>query len=87
MSSKNTQITAGTIARTLILALALVNQLLSVTGHAVLPIENEDVETLVSTAWTVIAAVIAWWSNNSFTMVARKADNYKKELKQGGDKE
>lgn len=86
MSTNKTNITAGTVARTIILTLALVNQLLSATGHAVLPIENEDVETLVSTAWTVIAAVIAWWNNNSFTATAREADAYKKELKQGGGK-
>lgn len=42
----NTNITSGTIARTIILALALVNQLLSVTGHAVLPIEDAQVRRL-----------------------------------------
>ena len=33
------QISAGTIARTACLALALTNQILSATGHPVLPIE------------------------------------------------
>ena len=60
----NTNITAGTIARTICLALALTNQVLSATGHAVLPIEDAQVETLVTTGLTVAASVAAWWKNN-----------------------
>ena len=70
----NTNITAGTIARTICLALALTNQVLSATGHAVLPIEDAQVETLVTTGLTVAASVAAWWKNNSFTAAALKAD-------------
>ena len=70
----NTNISAGTIARTACLALALTNQILSATGHAVLPIEDAQVETLVTTALTVAASVAAWWKNNSFTPAAIKAD-------------
>ena len=70
----NTNITAGTIARTICLALALTNQVLSATGHAVLPIEDAQVETLVTTGLTVVASVAAWWKNNSFTLPARIGD-------------
>ena len=79
----NTNITSGTIARTIILALALVNQLLSVTGHAVLPIEDEQVNTLVSTTWTIVAACVARWQNNSVTPAATEADAVMKDLKAG----
>ena len=68
------EITKSTIARTIILFLALVNQLLSASGHAVIPIEDATVETLVSTCFTVVMAVIAWWKNNSFTKAARIGD-------------
>lgn len=74
-------ITAGTIARTIILALALINQVLSVTGHPVLPIEDAQVETLVTTGWTVVAALIAWWKNNSFTSAAKAGDEVMKQVK------
>lgn len=74
-------ITAGTLSRTIILALALINQILSATGHPVLPIEDAQVETLVSTAWTVIAALIAWWKNNSFTSAAKAGDEVMKQVK------
>lgn len=72
----NTNITAGTIARTICLALALTNQILSATGHAVLPIEDAQVETLVTTGLTVAASVAAWWKNNSFTLPARIGDQH-----------
>ena len=72
----NTNITAGTIARTICLALALTNQVLSATGHAVLPIEDAQVETLVTTGLTVAASVAAWWKNNSFTPAARIGDQH-----------
>ena len=67
-------ISAGTIARTICLALALTNQVLSATGHAVLPIEDSQLETLVTTGFTVAASLAAWWKNNSFTPAAVKAD-------------
>lgn len=74
-------ITAGTIARTIILALALINQVLSVTGHPVLPIDDAQIETLVTTGWTVVAALIAWWKNNSFTSAAKAGDEVMKQEK------
>ena len=83
MSENKTNISAGTIARTIVLALALINQLLTVTGHAVLPITDEQVNTLVSTIWTVAAAVVAWYKNNSISAAAIEADAVMKDLKQG----
>ena len=74
-------ITAGTLSRTIILALALINQILSATGHPVLPIEDAQIETLVTTGWTVAAALIAWWKNNSFTAAAKAGDEVMKQVK------
>lgn len=77
----NTKVTAGTITRTIVLILALVNQILSVTGHAVLPIEDAQVETIVSTVWTMAASLWAWWKNNSFTKAAIAGDETMKVAK------
>ena len=77
----NTKVTAGTITRTIVLVLALVNQILSATGHAVLPIEDAQVETVVSTVWTMAAALWAWWKNNSFTKAAIAGDEVMKTAK------
>ena len=67
-------ITAGTIARTACLLLALTNQLLSACGKPVLPIESAQLEQIVTTGITTVAALVAWWQNNSFTPEDIKAD-------------
>lgn len=72
-----------TIVRTVCLILALVNQLLSSTGHAVLPIADEQVETLVTTVITIGVAVWNWWKNNSFTQAALEGDAVKDAIKRG----
>ena len=75
------KISAGTIARTIILLLALINQCLSIARLSTLPIEDEQVETIITTAWTVIAAAWAWWKNNSFTQAALEGDKLMHSLK------
>lgn len=76
------KISPSTIARTAALALALANQVLSVTGHSMLPIESAELEQLVSTGLTITTALISWWKNNSFTAAAVAADSYLAQLKQ-----
>ena len=70
------KISAGTIARTAVLLLALTNQILSACGKPVLPIESATVEQLVTAGITTVAALVAWWQNNSFTTAAIQADKY-----------
>lgn len=81
--SENSRMTisAGTIARTIILVLALLNQILTATGHSVINISDESVNTLISTGFTIVTAIVAWWKNNSFTQSALKADEVMRELK------
>jgi len=80
-SNNKLQITSGTIARTAILILALVNQVLAATGHSVINISDENINTLISTGFTIVSALIAWWKNNSFTQAAIMADEVMKEDK------
>lgn len=77
------KISVSTVARTACLLLALTNQVLSACGQPVLPIESETVEQLVTAGITTIAALVAWWKNNSFTTNAIKADQYMKDLNKG----
>ena len=71
---KKINITKGTFIRTILLVLALINQILAVFGKSPIPIDDDTVTSLISTVWTVIASLIAWWKNNSFTDKAIKAD-------------
>ena len=64
MNNLNNKISAGTIARTACLLLALTNQILSACGKPVLPIESATVEQLVTagiTPWP------RWWPGGRTT--------------------
>ena len=71
---KNTNISAGTIARTIVLIVALVNTLLTAFEKNPLPFSDEEVYAGVSAVITVIVSLVAWWKNNSFTKKAIEAD-------------
>lgn len=73
-------VSKATIARTVVLILALVNQILTMCGLNPLPFSDNLVYELVTLLWTVGASAWAWWKNNSFTENAIKADDFKKEL-------
>lgn len=74
-------VSSGTITRTIILLIALVNQILAYFGISPLQIADEDIGTVVTILFTVGASVAAWWKNNSFTKVAIQADELKRNLK------
>ena len=79
--NKNRTVSVGTITRTAVLGLALTNQLLSAAGKPLLPIDNAQLEQLISTGFTVGAALAAWWKNNSFTTEAIEADEFMVRMK------
>ena len=77
--------TKETIIRTVILIVALLNQVLVITGHSIFPVDEQQITELISVAFTVVTALIAWWKNNSFTAEAIEADRYLRELRGGKD--
>lgn len=81
LNMKNIKISSETIARTVVLALALINQILAVAGKGTIDIAENDIYQLASLAATVVAALIAFWKNNSFTIKAIEADQYLKASK------
>lgn len=68
------KIKTDTIIRTVVLALALINQILTSTGHSVIPITDDQATELITLAFTIGTSVWAWWKNNSFTQNAIAAD-------------
>ena len=77
-------VSAGTIGRTAVLLLALANQVLSALGKPLLPIDSAQLEQLVTAGITTVAALVAWWENNSFTQAAIQADKTYERLKAQG---
>ncbi|TCP29912.1 SPP1 family holin [Scopulibacillus darangshiensis] len=71
----------GTIARTSVLLIALVNQVLTMFGWNPLPWSDEQVYTVVTGVLTVGATLVAWWKNN---YVSKKGKAQRKVLKEKG---
>ncbi|MFB6498404.1 phage holin [Bacillus haynesii] len=72
----------GTVVRTVLLFISLVNQTLIMFGKSALPISEDQVNTLAdSTAFTIITSVVAWFKNN---YVTGKGKLQKEALKQKG---
>ncbi|RCK11097.1 phage holin [Bacillus licheniformis] len=65
------QLDKGTVVRTVLLFIALVNQTLIMFGKAALPISEDQVNTLAdalylagSTIFTIVTTLVAWYKNN-----------------------
>lgn len=79
-------ISKETIARTVVLAIALLNQILTTLGKNPLPFSDDTIYEVVTLLVTAASAIWAYWKNNSLTQNAIKADHYLAELKKA-DKE
>lgn len=79
------KVSKETIVRTVVLFVALLNTVLNACGKNPLPFSDDEVYTGVSAVVATVAAVWAWWKNNSFTVAAVKADEILKiEKAEGG---
>ena len=78
---KNLKIESGTIARTIVLFIALINQLFAVFGRQQIPLNEDLIYQIVSVGFTIASTVWAWWKNNSFTPEAIQADKLMHDLK------
>lgn len=64
----------GTLTRTVLLWLAIINQILTALGINPLPLDDNTVSTVITTVF----ALWAWWKNNDFTHTAKKELNLQK---------
>ena len=80
-TNTNRTVSAGTVARTAVLGLALANQILSACGKPLLPIDSAQLEQAITAGCTTVAALVNWWYNNSFTQAALAADEVYEQKK------
>ncbi|MFS0672246.1 phage holin [Ornithinibacillus sp. 179-J 7C1 HS] len=57
----------GTVIRTTILFMALINQMLVIFGKSPLPIDSETLEQIIALLFTTISALNTWFKNNYIT--------------------
>lgn len=77
-------ITTGTIVRTAALLVALLNMVLTAFGKNPLPFSDDEVYSGLSAIIAAVAALAAWWKNNSFSACARQADDMMKVIRADG---
>ncbi|MDZ5712388.1 phage holin [Jeotgalibacillus haloalkalitolerans] len=71
-----------TVIRTITLVIALLNLSLVFAGYSPLPIEDEEIEQLVTLIFTIGASLWAWWKDNDISRKARERKNEEKTLRE-----
>ncbi len=71
----------GTITRTVLIIIALINQGLVIAGKNPLPFEEDQIAQVISFGFTTVTTIIAWWKNNNFSQEAKEAQHYLDALK------
>lgn len=69
-----TPVKKETIIRTIVLLIAIINNILTLLGKNPFPYTADEIENAVAIIFTVLATLWAWWKNNSFTLPARLGD-------------
>jgi len=81
------KITKGTIIRTIVLALVLINMVLQSMGKSPIRYDETGIATVIGLIISLGAIITSWWYNNSFSDAAKKADAFMQMLKDGDDTE
>lgn len=76
-----TKITKGTVVRTIMLLVVVINMALKNVGKQPIEVAESDVYSLIEMIVSVVIILLSWWKNNSFTKNAQLADEYLQELK------
>ena len=75
------QITKGTIIRTILILITLINFALERFGVDLISTDEYVVTSLVETVIEIAVIVVGFWKNNSFTPAAIKADKFLQQLR------
>ena len=81
--SEELRVTPGTIARTIVLGVAIINKILTYFGKPIINLDSALLSEFISDAWLIISAVTAWWKNNSFTLPALAGDVIMRMMRKG----
>lgn len=77
------RISKGTIIRTIMLVIVLINMALKAFGKPLIEIDEGSLGCFIEYAFNALVMVVSFWKNNSFSKAAIKADEILKKLKNG----
>ena len=75
------KISKGTIVRTVMLIIVVLNMILKHFGIDVINISENEVLSVLEMLIEIATIIVTFWKNNSFTQNAIKADEFLKTLK------
>ena len=75
----------GTIMRSILLFVVVLNMLLKKLGFCPLNITEGSVAYFVATVLEILVIGVSFWKNNSFSENAIRADEFLKALREGED--
>ena len=76
------KISKGTIVRTIMLVVVLINMILKHFGLDVIDVSESEILSIVEMLIEIAVIIVTFWKNNSFTDKAIKADEFLKTLKE-----
>lgn len=75
------KISKGTIVRTVMLIIVLINMILKHFGLDVINVSESEILSVLEMLIEIAVIIVTFWKNNSFTDKAIKADEFLKTLK------
>ena len=75
------KISKGTIVRTIMMLLVIVNIVLQKMGYDIIDVDENTILTLVELLIEIAVLIVGFWKNNSYTEKAIKADEFLKGLR------
>ena len=74
------KITKGTIIRTMVLAIVIINMILKQMGIDVINVSESQVADFIEMLISIATIIVAWWENNSVSQNAIRADMFLQQL-------
>lgn len=75
-------ISKGTIVRTILLIIAIINMGLQHFGYDVINVNESGIASIVEYGIEIAIIVVGFWKNNSYTEKAIEADKFLKKIKE-----
>lgn len=80
------KISKGTIVRTIMLVIVIINLILKRLGYNIINVSESEVLSFVEMLIEIAVIVVSFWKNNSYTEKAIKADRFLQKLKESEEK-
>ena len=79
------KISKGTIVRTIMLIIVIINMILQHFGLDIINVDESQVLNFVEIVIELAVIIVSFWKNNSFTDNAIKADEFLQQLRESDD--